>query len=134
MKKKPNILFFGIDSCRALNLSLCGYDRQTTPHISRMAEDGVNFISCMSPSIPTPPGYSALLTGRDCFGTGIVTLRNVPKLPEGITLLEVLVENGYNATCIGFGDGSFTHGFQKYLNYPGWARTAPTAGLTRPRT
>ncbi len=120
MKKKPNVLFFGIDSCRSLNMSLCGYHRETTPHISRMAEDGVNFLSCFSPSIPTPPGYSSILTGRDCFGTGIVTLRNVPQLPKGITLQEVLVENGYNATCIGFGDGAYTHGFTKYIDYAGW--------------
>lgn len=120
MKKKPNVLFFGIDSCRSLNLSLCGYERQTTPHIDRMAEDGVNFVNCFSPSIPTPPGYSSLLTGRDCFGTGVVTLRNVPRIPDGVSLQEVLGENGYNTTCIGFDDGSWTHGFQKYISYPGW--------------
>ena len=125
MKKKPNILFLGIDSCRALNLSLCGYHRQTTPHIDRMAEYGVNFVNCFSPSIPTPPGYSALLTGRDCFGTGIVTLRNVPNLPEGITLQEELAKNGYNCTCVGFGDGQYTHGFHKYLNYSGWGPDHP---------
>ncbi|MGN1451748.1 MAG: sulfatase [Eubacteriales bacterium] len=120
MKKKPNVLFFGIDSCRSLNLSLCGYERQTTPHIDRMAEDGVNFVNCFSPSIPTPPGYSSLLTGRDCFGTGVVTLRNVPRIPDGVSLQEVLGENGYNTTCIGFDDGSWTHGFQKYISYPSW--------------
>ncbi|MBR6739892.1 MAG: sulfatase [Clostridia bacterium] len=120
MKKRPNLLFLGIDSCRALNMGLCGYHRNNTPHISRMAEDGVNFLNCFSPSIPTPPGYSALLTGRDCFGTGIVTLRNVPELPKGITLQEVLGENGYASTCIGFGDGAYTHGFDKYITYPSW--------------
>ena len=120
MKKKPNVLFIGIDSCRSLNMSLCGYYRQTTPHIDKMAEDGINFVNCFSPSIPTPPGYSALLTGRDCFGTGIVTLRNVPELPAGITLQEVLSSQGYNTTCIGFGDGAYTHGFDTYLNFSGW--------------
>ena len=120
MKKKPNVLFIGIDSCRSLNMSLCGYYRQNTPHISKMAEEGVNFVNCFSPSIPTPPGYSALLTGRDCFGTGIVTLRNVPHLPEGITLQEVLGANGYNTTCIGFEEGAFTHGCDNYLNFSGW--------------
>jgi len=125
MKKKPNILFIAIDSCRATRMSLCGYERLTTPHISRMAEGGANFVQCFSPSIPTPPGYSALLTGRDCFGTGIVTLRNVPELPKGITMQEVLAENGYNCTCIGFDDGPYTHGFSKYLNYSGWGADRP---------
>jgi len=120
MKKKPNILFIGIDSCRATRMSLCGYERLTTPHIDRMAGGGVKFINCFSPSIPTPPGYSALLTGRDCFGTGIVTLRNVPELPKGITLQEVLADNGYNCSCIGFDDGAYTHGFHNYINYSSW--------------
>lgn len=125
MKKKPNILFLGIDSCRAQNLSLCGYDRLTTPHIDRMAEDGINFVNCFSPSIPTPPGYSALLTGRDCFGTGIVTLRNVPEMDSGISLQEVLSANGYNTTCIGFDSVPWTRGFDKYLNYSSWASDTP---------
>jgi len=120
MKKFPNILFLGLDSCRATHMSLCGYYRLNTPHIERMASEGVNFINCFSPSIPTPPGYSSLLTGRDCFGTGIVTLRNVPELPKGVTLQEVLAKNGYNCTCIGFDDGPYTHGFHKYIKYEGW--------------
>ncbi|MDR2687040.1 MAG: sulfatase-like hydrolase/transferase [Oscillospiraceae bacterium] len=120
MKKQPNILFLGIDSCRATRMSLCGYHRKNTPHLEEMARKGVNFTHCFSPSIPTPPGYSSLLTGRDCFGTGIVTLRNVPELPPGVTLQEVLAGQGYNSTCIGFGDGAYTHGFQNYIEYKGW--------------
>jgi len=120
MKKQPNILFLGIDSCRATRMSLCGYHRKNTPHLEEMAGKGINFTHCFSPSIPTPPGYSSLLTGRDCFGTGIVTLRNVPELPEGVTLQEVLAGQGYNSTCIGFGDGPYTHGFQNYMDYKGW--------------
>lgn len=119
-KKLPNILFFGIDSCRATRMSLTGYEKNTSPHIDRMAEDGVNFVSCISPSIPTPPGYSALLTGRDCFGTRIVTLRDVPELDPGVTLQEVLGAAGYESTCIGFNDGAYTHGFDNYIQYPGW--------------
>ncbi|MBR4941141.1 MAG: sulfatase-like hydrolase/transferase, partial [Clostridia bacterium] len=120
MKKKPNVLFLGIDSCRAMNMSLCGYDRLTTPHIDRMAEDGINFVNCFSPSIPTPPGYSALLTGRDCFGTGIVTLRNVPEMESGISLQEVLGANGYNTSCIGFESVPWTRGFHNYKSYSSW--------------
>jgi len=125
MKKQPNILFLGIDSCRATRMSLNGYPRKNTPHLEEMAKKGVNFTHCFSPSIPTPPGYSALLTGRDCFGTGIVTLRNVPQLPAGITLQEVLTQRGYNSTCVGFGDGAYTHGFQKYIDYKGWGADRP---------
>ncbi|MCL2300981.1 MAG: sulfatase-like hydrolase/transferase [Firmicutes bacterium] len=125
MNNHPNILFLGIDSCRATRMGLCGYHRNNTPHLEDMAGKGVNFTHCFSPSIPTPPGYSALLTGRDCFGTGIVTLRNVPELPPGITLQEVLSARGYNSTCVGFGDGAYTHGFQNYIAYSGWGADRP---------
>ena len=117
MSKKPNVLILGVDSLRRDRTSLCGYHRQTTPHVAKFFEEGVNFPHCFSPSIPTPPGYSAILTGRDCFGTGVVTLSNVPPLPpETSTLQDILRENGYTSTMIGFGDGkSFTHGFDNYL-------------------
>ena len=33
MRKKPNLILFGIDSLRADHMSLFGYPRLTTPHI-----------------------------------------------------------------------------------------------------
>ena len=42
-QKKPNILFFGIDSLRRDHMSHYGYERLTTPHISKYAENGVTF-------------------------------------------------------------------------------------------
>ena len=35
MSKKPNLLFFGIDSLRRDHMSHYGYGRLTTPHISK---------------------------------------------------------------------------------------------------
>ncbi|MBM3212824.1 sulfatase, partial [Candidatus Poribacteria bacterium] len=69
MSKKPNLLFFGVDSLRADHMSLYGYHRLTTPHIANMASEGTMFEYCFSPSIPTTPGYSSMLTGLDCFST-----------------------------------------------------------------
>ena len=127
MSKKPNVLIIGVDSLRRDHTSLDGYFRQTTPHIDKLfGESGTNFPHCFSPSIPTPPGYSALLTGRDCFGTGVVTLSNVPELPsETTTLQAILKAHGYTSTMVGFGDGPFTHGFDNFLSYPdSWGRWA----------
>lgn len=125
MKKYPNILFIGVDSLRRDKTSLCGNENQTTPHIDKLFfEGGTNFTHCFSPSVPTPPGYSAILTGRDCFGTGVVTLSNVPELPpETTTLQAILKEHGYTSTMVGFPDNPFTHGFDNYLSYPdNWGR------------
>ena len=35
MAKKPNLLFFGIDSLRRDHMSLYGYNRLTTPNIDK---------------------------------------------------------------------------------------------------
>lgn len=121
MNKKPNLLFFGIDSLRSDHMSLHGYNRLTTPHIDKFARGGVVFESCFSPSIPTTSGYASMLTGMDCFGTNTVALRHKGEIAAGIkTLAEVLNENGYNTTCVGFKGNAASRGFGKYLEYEGW--------------
>ncbi|MBE5817047.1 MAG: sulfatase [Clostridiales bacterium] len=121
MSKKPNVLFIGIDSLLRKHMSCYGYDRLTTPHMDKFAEGGVLFENCFSPSVPTTPGYSSMMSGRDCFGTNVVALRHVGDLAEDIkTLPEILRENGYNTTCIGFPGNVGSRGFDTYLNYDGW--------------
>lgn len=120
MTKKPNLLFFGIDSLRRDKMSLYGYRRLTTPHIDRYLETGTVFNECFSPHIPTTPGYSNMLTGLDCFGTNVVALRHEGELAEGVkNLPQILRENGYDTTCVGFGNPA-ARNFDKYIDYEGW--------------
>lgn len=121
MSKKPNLLFFGIDSLRADHMSSYGYGRLTTPHITKFSEGGTLFEHNFSPSIPTTSGYSCMLTGQDCFGTNVVALRHEGTIaPETPTLAEVLKENGYNSTCVGFTGNAAARGFDKYMDFKGW--------------
>lgn len=121
MKKKPNILFFGIDSLRADHMSLYGYHRNTTPHIAQMASKGCAFENAFSPSIPTTPGYTSMFTGMDVFSTDVVALRHQGPLPSHLhTLAEILGEQGYHTTCVGFSGNQASRGFQKYLDFAGW--------------
>ncbi|NLC69266.1 MAG: sulfatase-like hydrolase/transferase [Clostridiaceae bacterium] len=121
MAKKPNLVLFGIDSLRADHMSLYGYKRLTTPHIDKFAAGGMVFEHCFSPSVPTTPGYGSMLTGMDCFGTNIVALRHKGDFAEGVkTLAEVLKENGYNTTSIGFSGNPAARGFDKYIQYENW--------------
>ena len=120
-KKLPNLLFFGIDSLRRDHMSHYGYPRLTTPHVGKYAEGGVTFDQCFSPHIPTTPGYSNMMTGRDCFGTGIVALRHKGPIAEGVPVLaEILRERGYNTTCVGFEGNPGGRGYDKYLSFAGW--------------
>ncbi len=121
MKKKPNLILFGIDSLRADHMSLFGYDRLTSPHIDEYAVGGTSFSHVTSPSIPTTPGYTSMFTGMDCFGTDVVALRHEGGLGAHLkTLAEILGEQGYNTTCVGFSGNPASRGFQKYLDFEGW--------------
>lgn len=123
--KKPNLIFFGIDSLRRDRMSLYGYGRLTTPHIDKYAQGGAVFTQCFSPSIPTTSGYSGMLTGRDCFGTNVVALRHKGSIAEGVpTLAEVLRGEGYASACVGFTGNPASRGFDKYLDYASWGSYA----------
>ena len=119
-RKHPNILFFGVDSLRRDRMSAYGYERRTTPHIDQFVDGGTLFEQHFSPSVPTTPAYASMLTGFDCFGTDVVALRHKHLGEHVRTLPEVLGDQGYNTTCIGFTGNPSARGFQSYLNYPGW--------------
>ena len=119
-QKKPNILFFGIDSLRRDHMSHHGYNRLTTPHISKYAQSGITFEQCFSAHIPTTPGYANMMTGRDCFGTDVVALGQ-SKIIDGVPVLaEVLREEGYETTCVGFEGNAAGRGYDNYISFPGW--------------
>jgi arylsulfatase A-like enzyme len=102
-------------------MSLYGYHRLTTPHIDKLAAKGCVFENAFSPSIPTTPGYGSMFTGMDCFGTDVVALRHEGPLGSHVkTLAEMLGEQGYNTTCVGFSGNQASRGFQKYLDFSGW--------------
>jgi arylsulfatase A-like enzyme len=120
-KRKPNLILIGVDSMRADHMSLYGYERLTTPHIEEFAWDGTTFEWCFSPHIPTTSGYGSMLTGRDCFGTDTVALRHKGPMADGVpTLAEVLREQGYESTCVGFKNNPAGRGFDNYLEFSGW--------------
>jgi arylsulfatase A-like enzyme len=120
-RSKPNIVLLGIDSLRADHMSCYGYGRQTTPHIDRFASQGTLFERTYSAYIPTTSGYASMLTGMDLFTTQVVALRHKgPLRPEVKTLAEILKEEGYNTTCVGFTGNPSSRGFDTYLSYAGW--------------
>lgn len=119
--KKPNIVFLGIDSLRRDHMSCYGYHRLTTPHIDRFAAESTLFEQTFSAYIPTTSAYASMLTGMDVFTTQVVALRHKgPLRPEVKTLAELLSEEGYSTTCVGFSGNPSSRGFDKYIDYPAW--------------
>ena len=120
-KKALNLILLGIDSLRADHMSGYGYHRLTTPHIDRLASQGVLFERTFSPHIPTTSAYASMLTGLDCFSTNVVALRHKGGLPDDVsTLPEILSRQGYDTSCVGFSGNASSRGFDTYLDYASW--------------
>ncbi|MEP6571590.1 MAG: sulfatase [Gemmatimonadota bacterium] len=60
----PNVLLLVLDTVRAMNLSLYGYSRSTTPHLQEWARRGVRFDRALSAAPWTLPSHSTMFTGR----------------------------------------------------------------------
>jgi arylsulfatase A-like enzyme len=60
---KPNVIILLFDAMSATNLSLYGYERDTTPNFKRFAEHANVYHSHNSPANFTSPGTASFLTG-----------------------------------------------------------------------
>jgi len=95
---RPNILLLVMDATRSDHLSCYGYHRSTTPHLQRLAEDGMLFQNAFSAAPWTPPSFASLFTG--CYPSRHkVSGKNLVFDKDLVTLPQVLLENGYNTSC-----------------------------------
>ena len=60
----PNVILLILDTVRAQNLSVYGYERATTPVLERFAAEGVLFASAIAPAPWTAPSHASMMTGR----------------------------------------------------------------------
>ena len=58
-----NVLLISIDTLRPDHLGCYGYERDTSPVLDIIAEDGVVFEDCLSTAPWTLPGHASMLTG-----------------------------------------------------------------------
>jgi arylsulfatase A-like enzyme len=118
----PNILLLVLDTVRALNLSLYGYSRSTTPNLDSLARRGVVFDAAYSTASWTLPSHASLFTGREAHELSTDVL--VPLDATEPTLAERLAAAGY-ATG-GFvanqryanAEWGLARGFARYEVYP----------------
>lgn len=108
-----NIVLIILDTVRARNMSLYGYERATTPYLDRLAASSTVFDRAYSPSSWTLPTHASIFTGlqpHDLSANWITPLDD-----DAPTLAEVFVSRGYR-----------TAGFVANQNYAG-----PQTGLDR---
>jgi len=97
--RRPNILLIIMDAARADHLSCYGYPLPTTPHLVRLAEEGIRYTNTISTGGWTVPTHASLFTGTfPCFhgawdGHPILN-EDIPTLPE--------ILRGYGYQTVGF--------------------------------
>ncbi len=96
--RRPHIVLVVADSVRATNLSCYGYERETTPCLDALAQEGVTFKQAISVGSWTLPVHASMFTGLYPSSHGLV--RSKDALPPGYpTLAERLRRVGYQTVC-----------------------------------
>ncbi|MEO0416332.1 MAG: sulfatase, partial [Verrucomicrobiota bacterium] len=99
---KPNILFIAIDDLRP-ELGCYGSKVAKTPHMDKLAADGLLFNRAYCNQPICSPSRASLMTGARPDTIGIIENREYfrDKNPDIITLPQHLIANGYEATFSG---------------------------------
>ncbi len=125
-EKKPNIVFIMADDLGYNHLGCYGQEKIRTPHIDRLAKEGMRFTQCYAGAPVCAPSRSVLMTG---FHGGHTSVRGnsggLSLLPEDVTVGEVLQKAGYTTGIFGkWGLGDFDtegipnkQGFNEFFGY-----------------
>jgi arylsulfatase A-like enzyme len=146
----PNIVLIHVDDLGIHDLGCYGRKDHSTPHLDRLAKQGLRFTSAYSAQSVCSPSRAALLTGKhparlhlttflpgrpDAPSQKILHPKIRPNLPlEEITLAEYLKEAGYATACIGkwhLGGKGFTpdkQGFDVVFTAPANTKPSDTEG------
>lgn len=103
----PSILFILADDMGYGDLACQNPDSKIpTPHLDRLAKEGMLFTDAHSPSAVCTPTRYGILTGRYCWRTelksGVLGPWDRPLIePDRLTLPTFLKRHGYETACIG---------------------------------
>lgn len=101
----PNILLIVADDLGYGDLACFGHEEIRTPHLDRLAAEGMRLTHCYSSSAVCSPARAGLMTGRTPHRTGVYT--HIPfmspmHLPAGeVTVATLLKGAGYATAHIG---------------------------------
>jgi len=99
--ERPNIIFILADDLGYGDLGCYGQKQIQTPHLDRMAAEGMRFTDCYAGSTVCAPSRCVLMTG---YHTGHALVRGnarVPLRPQDLTVAEVLKKAGYKTGIVG---------------------------------
>ncbi len=94
--KPPNIVFIMVDDMGYADLGCYGGKAIATPHLDRMAKEGMRFTQAYSGCVVCAPARSTLMTGFHMGHTSVrLNTGGVPLLDKDVTVAEVLKKAGY---------------------------------------
>ena len=124
--RPPNIVFIVADDLGYGELGCYGQEKILTPHIDRMAAEGMLFSDAYSGCSVCAPARSVLMTGMHMGHTSVRSNPGgVPILAEDVTVAELLKDAGYATGCFGkWGLGDigtegvpWEQGFDEFVGY-----------------
>ena len=142
-KQQPNILLIHVDQHRYDCLGVNGHPAAVTPHLDRLAADGVNFTHACCPSPICMPARTSLLTGVYPTQHGCLANRGTEGYramdPHLATFGQVLKAGGYRLGYVGkweVGTPAAPHefGFDDYVADKGYLAWRREQGLPPPPT
>ncbi|MFB6095229.1 MAG: sulfatase [Halodesulfurarchaeum sp.] len=119
-----NIVLLVMDTARAANCSCYGYDRETTPFLEELAEEGTTYERCYAQAPWTLPSHYSFFTGEYPSDHGKLSKEDRGGTDRD-TLPEILSRKGY--TTIGLSSNAYVskmYGFDEmfdefHFNSPG---------------
>jgi arylsulfatase A-like enzyme len=116
----PNVLLVVMDTVRSANLSLYGYERETTPHLDAFAREALVFENAFAIAPWTIPNHASMFTGRYACDHG-ATQESKFLAPSALTIAEILTNHGYDTAGITSNANvaakkGFSQGFLEYVD------------------
>jgi arylsulfatase A-like enzyme len=90
-----NVVFITLDTTRADALGSYGQRLPVSPALDRIAEEGTQFVQCVSSAPSTLPSHSTLFTGKQPYVHGVRSNSGFILSDANTTLAEILRDRGY---------------------------------------
>jgi len=110
-RDNTNVLLITIDTLRSDHIGAYGYKKNITPHIDKLAQEGITFNKVIAQAPYTAPSHASILTStypfvhntrnmffQDSSGKKIEGV-NYPLTSGHVTLAEILKEEGYHTAA-----------------------------------